>query len=189
MVSPSIAAIVLAAGAGTRFSQSSHKLLAKIDDRTVIELALDAVCTAGFNHVLLVQGAVDLSQFATDSKITLVDSPNWRQGQAHSLQAGLAVAGDLGCEAVVVGLGDQPGVPPSAWRSVGSSAGKIVTATFDGQRSPPVKIHRDVWDDLPTEGDEGARALISSRPDLVKELPCQGSPQDIDTAEDLARWS
>jgi molybdenum cofactor cytidylyltransferase len=186
---PEVAAVVLAAGAGSRFERSEHKLTALIRGRSVLDRTLDAVCDAGFNEVLLVQGALDLSPFAKFHDVTLVDSPNWAQGQAHSLQAAIAVARERGHLAVVVGLGDQPMVPTSAWRSVGASAGLIVTATFDRKRRPPVKLHRDVWDDLPTQGDEGARALMLGRPELVQELPCHGDPADIDTSEDLAKWN
>ncbi len=89
----------------------------------------------------------------------------------------------------MVGLGDQPLVPAEAWRHVAAAPGEIVTATFDGQRRPPVKLARTVWAELPVDGDVGARALMQRRPELVSEIPCTGNPVDIDTLEDLQRWS
>lgn len=150
---------------------------------------------AGFNQLYVVTGAVELEKelhqwFVGDgNKIVWVESPDWQRGQAHSLQSALSAVRADGHKAFVVGLGDQPMVPSSAWRSVGASRGAITVAEFDGERRPPVKLEEQVWTLLPEEGDLGARELIRSHPELVSAVPCGGNAADIDTKRDLKQWS
>jgi molybdenum cofactor cytidylyltransferase len=179
-------ALVLAAGAGSRFRGPGHKLDARLRGRPVLERAVDNALTAGIGPVVVVTGA-PLTTALHPSVVHVVNS-HWAEGQATSLRAGLAAAADLEADAVLVGLGDQPFVGPSAWRRVAGLDAPIVVATYRGRRGHPVRLHRSTWSLLPRDGDEGARAVIGSRPDLVTELPCEGSPIDIDTVEDLRRW-
>ncbi len=183
-----VAAVILAAGGGTRFAGPTHKLLAPLQGKPVIEWVFDAVEEAAFHRVYVVTGSVDLGLHLPPSFIE-VHAEDWADGQSRTLQAAVTQAGADDQEAIVVGLGDQPMVPASAWRSVGAASGQVVAATFGGERRPPVKLHRSIWDLLPTEGDAGARNLLRDRPDLVSEIPCTGNPTDIDTIEDLQRWN
>jgi CTP:molybdopterin cytidylyltransferase MocA len=153
----------------------------------LVAWALEHVSAAGFDEVIVVVGAVDLSKVL--GTVVVVNNPEWASGQASSLHVGIAAAEQRGHEVVVVGLGDQPFVPPSAWVAVANADSPIAVASFAGQRTPPVRLARGVWPLLPTGGDVGARELMSARPDLVIEIACDGEPQDIDTVEDLARWS
>lgn len=183
-----VAAVVLAAGGGSRFRGPTHKLLAPFRGRPVVAWVLDQVGAAGFDEVLVVTGADPLTDLVPDG-VRRLHNDRWAQGQATSLRLAVQDAESAGHRAIVVGLGDQPLVPASAWRTVGATAGAIVTASFDGSNRPPVKLERAVWSLLPSAGDEGARALMRTRPDLVSAVPCLGDPVDIDTVEDLARWS
>lgn len=182
-----IAAVVLAAGAGTRFGGDTHKLRAPFRGLTVVQHALGAAVEAEFDGVYIVSGAVELRDLIPEG-VVLVENHSWELGQATSLLAGVFTAENDGHDAVVIGLGDQPLVGAESWRTVAEAEGDLVTAVFRGRRSPPVKLGSAVWPLLPTSGDAGARMLMQMRPEKVTEVSCPGEPVDFDTLEDLQAW-
>lgn len=181
------AAVVLAAGAGIRFTGGTHKLMAMLHGRPVVAFVLDAVCNAGFAAVYVVEGAVDLSTVCPPS-VHRLPNPRWETGQASSLQVAVTAATLEGFDAVVVGLGDQPGIPAAAWTAVGSSTSPLAVATYGGLRRNPVRLAAQVWPYLPVRGDEGARRLLASGQFAVAEIPCPGDPFDVDHPCDLEHW-
>ena len=189
------AGVLLAAGAGTRFAAREHKLLSVLDGRTVVSRSLEALLEADLDAAVIVTGAVELSAVVserTDSGIhpvTLLHNERWDSGIASSLLCAMGWARRSGHDAIVVGLGDQPFVPTSAWKAVASSTAPIAVATFDGLRGNPVRLSRAIWPLLDRDGDEGARTLMRRLPELVVPVACEGRPDDIDTVEDLRRWS
>lgn len=182
-----VAAVLLAAGSGSRFDGDTHKLRAPLRRSTVFGHALASVEASGLD-VFVVTGAVDLADHLADD-VTVVHNDAWADGQATSVHAGIAAASEDGHDAVVVGLGDQPFVTPEAWNAVAASEAPIAVATYDGRRGHPVRLHASVWDLLPTAGDEVGRVVMQGRPDLVRPIPCAGDSTDIDTLEDLHRWT
>jgi molybdenum cofactor cytidylyltransferase len=189
-----VLAVLLAAGGGTRFAGTTHKLRAPLRGRPVLAHALDALSASGL-EAIVVTGAVEVDDLVP-AGIDVVANPSWVDGQTTSVQAGIAEARRRGHDAVVVGLGDQPFVTAEHWRAVaGAPASPIAVAVHGGRRGHPVRLGAEVWDLLPATGDEVGRAVMRSRPDLVREIPCDdGSPRadvatDIDTVEDLRRWS
>ena len=181
-----IAAVVLAAGGGSRFAGDTHKLLTEVRGRPLVLWAIGRAKEAALDETIVVSGAVELPVV---SGVTVVHNDRWAEGQATSLQAAVRYADLAGHEAIVVGVGDQPGVPTDAWRAVAAVSAPLVVATYAGQRRSPVRLAREIWPLLPADGDEGARVLMRERPDLVSEVACSGDPADVDTLEDLQRWS
>ena len=175
-----VVAALLAAGGGTRFAGPAHKLLTEVRGKRIVDLAYEHAVASGLD-VVVVSGAVALDLPGE------VHNPDWAAGMATSLQVALREAGDA--DALVVGLGDQPGVPPEAWSLVAATDAPIAIATYDGERGNPVRLRRDVWPLLPTTGDVGARKIARERPSLVTAVACPGDPNDVDTVEDLDRWS
>lgn len=178
--------VVLAAGAGSRFAGATHKLLTPLEGRTLLERSLRAALAADHGPVLVVTGA---ARVTVPAGVLVVHHDRWADGQATSLQRAVTVARSLGWSSVTVGLADQPGIGPDAWRAVASALAPIAIGTYGGRRRNPVRLAAEVWPLLPTSGDEGARSVMRVRPDLVEEVPCLGDPADIDTAEDLVRWN
>jgi CTP:molybdopterin cytidylyltransferase MocA len=163
-----IAAVVLAAGEGSRFGGSKQALLLPEVLRRLRESVVD--------DVVVVAGAHPIQ---TDARV--VECPEWERGPGASLRCGFAALGE-DVEAAVVVLADGPDLAPAAvervveaWRK---GAGEFVAASYGGERGHPVVLARGVWAEVP---DEGARAL---EPILV---PCDdlGPPGDVDFADDV----
>jgi molybdenum cofactor cytidylyltransferase len=183
----STAAVLLAAGGGSRFKADTHKLLAPFAGRPLYLHAVDAVVGAGFDETIVVCGAVPLE---LPDGITALTNARWADGQATSVRMAIDHADAAGHDAVVVGLADQPLIPSEAWRLVAACDERpIAVATYSGHRANPVRLHRDVWALVPSVGDEGARVLMRGRPELVCPVACPGIPVDIDTVEELREWN
>lgn len=185
-----ILGVLLAAGSGSRFSGATHKLLATLRGEPVIAHSLRAMRSAGLDGLLVVTGAVDLSGILDG--VVSCHNPTWSTGQRSSVLVALAHARENRYDAVVIGLADQPFVTADAWNAVASAHSPIVVATYGGQRGNPVKLESSVWDlfeNTNSGPDEGARAMIGMHPELVLEVACNGASADIDTPEDLQRWT
>ena len=105
----------------------------------------------------------------------------------------LAVAAADDADALAVLLVDAPGVGADAVRAVLAAwrPGRIAVGRYGDRRGHPTVAAPAEWRAaLALAGpDEGARALLAGRPDLVDEVEVPGDPTDLDTPEDLARWT
>jgi CTP:molybdopterin cytidylyltransferase MocA len=186
------AAVVLAAGRGSRLGGELAKPRVRFRDRPLVAWALDAARASGCVPVLLVVGhdADGVAQEAPEG-VRIVVAPDWEQGISQSLRAGLEVLEpDDSVTAACVGLADQPRIGAEAYRrliAAGGAGATIAVATYDGVRGNPVLLDRAVWPDVRAlRGDAGARQLMRDRP--VVEVDCTGTgdPADVDTLDDLA---
>jgi CTP:molybdopterin cytidylyltransferase MocA len=162
-----IAAVVLAAGAGSRFGGAKQRLL--------LPEVLARVRLGGLSEIVVVAGAHALE--ATDARV--VTCPEWERGPGASLHCGLAALGPE-VEAALVVLADGPDLDPRAVERVVSSwrGEPLLAATYSGRRLHPVLVAREAWAQIP---DEGARSLPA------REIPCDdlSPPGDVDFADDI----
>lgn len=190
MTSPrSVAAVVLAAGAGSRFG--GGKLLATIGGRPILALVADAARAAGLDPIVIVVPPGGTLDDLDLGAVRLVVNPNPEEGLSSSVRLGLrALEFEAAVESAVILLGDQPGVRVDVLhRLLAASAETWLVATrYAGDAAPnPVLVRRPGWrlaDEL--VGDRGLGPLLTSRPDLVTWLSVDGANPDIDTRADLA---
>ena len=188
-VHATIAGVLLAAGSGSRFGQP--KALVELNGQTLAERGVGLLRAGGADPILVVAGAVKLD---LDGTLT-VDNPLWRTGMGSSLRAALQALDDAGqVGAVVVALADQPLVGPEAVTRLIAAyrdGATVAVAAYDGRPRNPVLLAREHWPEViaTAAGDQGARAFLRSRPELVTLVECgdTGRPDDIDTPADLAR--
>lgn len=188
-----VSAILLAAGAGSRFG--ADKLLAPFAGRSLVEATLVNLAGAPVEELVAVvgPGAGKLRRICEAHGARVVENPGWHLGQSTSVLAGLR-AMRPGTRAAVVLLADQPFVGAGAVeRLVAAFEGgaRIAVATYEGRRRNPVLFSREAWPLLEEEltGDEGARKVLLRHPELVVGVACDGvaDPSDVDTRRDLQR--
>jgi molybdenum cofactor cytidylyltransferase len=197
-----VAAVVLAAGAASRFaagtgSSGPTKVLARLEGKPLLQHVLDAIAMATIRDVLVVSGpdAAALDEAIAWRSEQRVTNPHPELGLASSLQVGLAAAGGLEPEvgAAIVLLADQPRVRAivirriaDAWRA---GAGPIVAPRYSQDAAPnPVLIDRTVWPlAFALSGDRGLGPILREQQILVHWLPVAGDNPDVDTPADLER--
>jgi CTP:molybdopterin cytidylyltransferase MocA len=159
----SVYAVVLAAGASSRYGTNPPKQVALLPD------VLAALRESSVGDVVVVSGAHELP-------VESVRCTEWERGPGVSLRCGLAALPPE-AEAALVVLADGPDLDPRAvdrvvadWRA---SGGEAVAASYGGVRLHPVLLARPLWDDVP---DEGARSLPA------RLVPCDDlrPPGDVD---------
>jgi len=184
-----IAAVVLAAGASTRFG--SQKLLAPVRGAPLVRRTVEQVLGAGLDEVVVVLGReAQAVRAALDGlPVRFVVNTDYRDGLSTSLRAGLRDLG-RGVAAVIVVLGDQPGITGSTIASLIAehrrSGQPVVVPVYAGTRGNPVLFGASVFPELEAvAGDQGGREVIGRDPSRVAtvSLPFV-MPGDVDTVED-----
>jgi CTP:molybdopterin cytidylyltransferase MocA/predicted nucleotidyltransferase len=161
-MSTNAAAVVLAAGAATRYGGPKQVEL--------LPAVLAALGRTRVDNVVVVEGAHSLA--GLHDRIVRCD--DWAVGPGASLRCGLAALGAEVTHALVV-LADGPELDPRAVERLLDHAGEapVLAASYDGSRSHPVLITRAVWGAIP---DEGGRALAATLVDCSD----LGAPGDVD---------
>jgi molybdenum cofactor cytidylyltransferase len=191
--SRSIAAIVLAAGRSTRMG-GPNKLLAELNGKPLVRIVTDQALASKASEVIVVTGhqADQVKAALHGLDVTLLHNPDYAQGIASSVKAGIAAV-PANVDGAVICLGDMPLVGSNLIdRLIESFApdrgALIVVPSSEGRRGNPVLWSRRFFPELMTlDGDIGARHLIGKHAEAVTEIAVEGAGAflDIDTPDAL----
>ena len=189
-----VAAILLAAGRGTRFGDEL-KLLAQIGGKALVRHAAEAAVGSLVDPVIVVTGyrSNEVEAALHGLPVQILYNPLFAQGLSTSLKAGFSALPPT-TQAAVILLGDMPFVKAdlidalvAEWRESGEPAALV--PTLNGRRGNPVVLSRGVQAVIKgLSGDVGAGSLLREKSDVL-EWPTKDPAvaQDIDTREELAK--
>jgi molybdenum cofactor cytidylyltransferase len=182
-------AIVLAAGAATRFG--SAKQLVRIGDRPLLTLIAGRAAEVVGHALTVVLGAraAELAPLLKHSPGAVVVNRDWREGLASSIRAGVARL-PPSCDGVLLLLADQACVTAEdlrrlagAWRREPLS---VAAARYGATVGVPAIFPRHLFAELSElKGDSGARALLKRHADRLVKVPMPSAAFDLDTPDDL----
>jgi CTP:molybdopterin cytidylyltransferase MocA len=162
----------------------------KLRGRPLLEYAIEAQSRVpAIERIVVVLGA-HAEQVVRE--VDLLDAEpvvceRWAEGQAASLRRGLDEL--EGAEAVIVTLGDQPGITPQVVAMIlerVDSPELAARAVYEGRPGHPVMIKRELFPRVrELRGDVGARPVLEAVGAREVEVAHLCDPRDIDTPEDL----
>lgn len=181
-----LAAIVLAAGAASRFG--ADKLAATFRGEPLLHHAIRAARAAPVERVIVVTGRhADPGDWPGEPPVEVIRIAS--TALSDSLKAGIAAAGDV--DGAIVFLGDMPLVPHDAAHTLAAALGGHYAAVVrhEGEQGHPVLLSRRAFGDvMALTGDAGAGKLLKPRADIATlDWPDPGVRIDIDRREDLDR--
>jgi molybdenum cofactor cytidylyltransferase len=190
---PRVAAVVLAAGRGTRMG-GANKLASPLDGEPLLRRVVASAFASSLRPVVVVTGhEPERAKAVLDGlDVSFVHNPDYAEGISTSLATGIkALPEDVAAAAVL--LGDMPRVSPDLIDRLAQAlnpeaGGLIAVPVREGRRGNPVVWSRRFFPELITlEGDVGARHLIGANAEAVVEVPVDDDDAfiDVDTRDAL----
>lgn len=188
-----IAAVILAAGAATRFG--SAKQLADIGGKVMLQHIIDSCRQLKSVDLYLVLGA-NTEEIQTRIKIDktkIINNSEWQEGIGSSIRAATLELQDS-YEGILFLAGDQPFISTNqldqlinSWRE---SPDRICAAKYLDTVGIPAIFPRSMYSQLILlEGDLGAKKLLLENHDNMQLIEMPEAAIDIDRPEDLDRAS
>ncbi len=187
----SAVAVLLAAGAGSRFG--GGKLLHPLEDGVAIAAhAARSLIGAGLSVTAVVRpGDFPVAELLEQEGCEVTVCPEAARGMGVSLAHGVRATKDAG--GWIVALADMPRIKPETIARVVqalAAGAEIAAPEYQGDRGHPVGFsHRFLHELQGLTGDSGARAIVQRNQARVRLIDCDdpGILLDIDRRADLKK--
>ena len=188
-----ICAMVLAAGRSRRMG--AQKLLLLLGDRPVIAHIVDEVLRSPVDRVFVIVGldGARVAEALAGRRVEFATNPDPEGEMLTSIRCGLRAMPE-DCAAVLMVLGDQPGVTADVIAAIvqafQTSGRGIVAPIYKGKRGHPLLFAMRYRDELLNQYDDvGLCGLLRAHPEDVfeVEIPAPSVIEDMDLPEDYER--
>lgn len=186
------AVIVLAAGKGSRFLGTEHKLVQSLGSLTVLGTTLRQAIASHLPVVVVTTEAMaDVARRSVAARDVVLIPEVGTDGQnglgmGYSIAAGVSARPDASGWLILPG--DMPRVQPDTLQRVARELAShaVVYAQYKGRRGHPVGFSGELYSELVAlSGDEGARRVIARYPAFAVNVEDAGVLVDVDTVADL----
>ncbi|MBN3582040.1 nucleotidyltransferase family protein [Algoriphagus aestuarii] len=191
MSSPKTGIIIVAAGESSRLGYP--KQIAKYQDKTLLQWAIDAANGADVAKRVLVLGAFkdEIKKTFSGASIPNIPNPNWEKGMASTLVKGLEYLQKIDpVDQVIIMLCDQPFVDSKILNKLITSQQKtgkgIIACKYAKTFGVPILFTEKYFDELMTlTGDEGGKKIAMANEEDLELVVFPKGKTDVDTEADL----
>lgn len=189
-----LAAVILAAGAGTRLGGVAKALLpARRGGGVFLDRIAATARAAGTSTLLVVVGppfGAEVAAHAGALGASIVENPAPERGMASSIALGFAALLETACARAWLWPVDHPEIAISTLELLAAALGDHAAArpTVNGRGGHPPLIARALWPALAAcdAQPRGARDVLAAADVVSIEVADAGCLRDVDTPEDLA---
>jgi len=186
-----ISGLILGAGSSQRFGQP--KQLLNFRSTTLLGWVLDQAQQAtALDELVVVLGraSTEIRQRVDFGRVKVAENPAFAEGCASSYRAGIAAL-NPGAAAMMIILGDQPGIRPEIidrvadeWREQGS---QIAICSYRGRLGHPMIFAKTLFAQLvELHGDKAAWKLVDAHGSMVQQIHFDlPPPEDVNTMSDF----
>jgi molybdenum cofactor cytidylyltransferase len=180
--------VVLAAGRGSRYVGTTHKLEEPLAGQTVLGTTLRHAIETQLPVVLVTTEALARLAGRQLARRDIVALPAAEAARGMGASIATGVAERSGGQGWLVLPADMPLVRPASILAVAAALEQhpVVYAQHKGRRGHPVGFAAELYSELVLlSGDEGARRLMLRYPAHGQEVDDPGVLMDVDTVADL----